>query len=162
MPPWILMCPPDHYGIEYEINPWMSRSRASDRATAVAQWNGLKTLIERAGARVSDIGAAVQQFVEAQGFSVVREFVGHGIGTALHEEPQIPNYGTPGRGPRLAAGMVLAIEPMVTLGSHRVHTLSDEWTVVTDDGSRASHWEHTVAITETGPWVLTALDDVRL
>ena len=90
--------------------------------------------IVRVGARVSDIGAAVQKFVEAQGFSVVREFVGHGIGTALHEEPQIPNYGTPGRGPRLAEGMVLAIEPMVNAGKPAVKVLADGWTAVTKDG----------------------------
>ena len=89
----------------------------------------------RVGARVSDIGAAVQSFVEAQGFSVVREFVGHGIGTALHEEPQIPNYGVPGRGPRLAEGMVLAIEPMVNAGKPAVKVLADGWTAVTKDRS---------------------------
>ena len=110
----------------------------------------------RAGARVSDIGAVVQSFVEAQGFSVVREFVGHGIGTALHEEPQIPNYGTPGRGPRLAEGMVLAIEPMVNAGKAAVKVLADGWTAVTRDGSLSAHFEHTVAVTADGPWILTA------
>ena len=109
----------------------------------------------RAGARVSDIGAAVQTFVEAQGFSVVREFVGHGIGTALHEEPQIPNYGTAGRGPRLAAGMVLAIEPMVNVGKAAVKVLADGWTAVTKDRSLSAHFEHTVVVTESGCRVLT-------
>lgn len=109
----------------------------------------------RAGARVSDIGAAVQTFVEAQGFSVVREFVGHGIGTALHEEPQIPNYGTAGRGPRLAAGMVLAIEPMVNAGKAAVKVLADGWTAVTKDRSLSAHFEHTVVVTESGCRVLT-------
>src|SRR5262245_54791081 len=110
----------------------------------------------RVGARVSDTGAAVQSFVESQGFSVVREFVGHGIGTALHEEPQIPNYGTPGRGPRLAEGMVIAIEPMVNAGKPAVKVLADGWTAVTRDGSLSAHFEHTVAVTADGPRVLTA------
>ena len=101
----------------------------------------------RTGARVSDIGAAVQQHVEANGFSVVREFVGHGIGAKLHEEPQIPNYGAPGRGPRLAEGMVLAIEPMVNVGKPAVKVLGDGWTAVTKDGSLSAHFEHTVVVT---------------
>ncbi|MBM3781209.1 MAG: type I methionyl aminopeptidase [Acidobacteria bacterium] len=107
------------------------------------------------GNRVQDIGAAVQQHVEAQGFSVVREFVGHGIGTALHEEPQIPNYGTPGRGARLAEGMVLAIEPMVNAGKPAVKVLSDGWTAVTKDGSLSAHFEHTVVVTAEGCRILT-------
>ena len=106
--------------------------------------------VVRAGARVHDIGAAVQQHVEAHGYSVVREFVGHGIGTSLHEEPQIPNYGTPGRGARLAEGMVLAIEPMVNAGKAAVKVLSDGWTAVTKDGSLSAHFEHTVAVTDDG------------
>ena len=109
----------------------------------------------RAGARVSDIGAAVQSFVEAQGFSVVREFVGHGIGTALHEEPQIPNYGTAGRGPRLAEGMVLAIEPMVNAGKAAVKVLADGWTAVTKDKGLSAHFEHTVVVTSHGCRILT-------
>ena len=107
------------------------------------------------GNRVQDIGAAVQQHVEAQGFSVVREFVGHGIGTALHEEPQIPNYGTPGRGARLAEGMVLAIEPMVNAGKPAVKVLSDGWTAVTKDGSLSAHFEHTVVVAPEGCRILT-------
>jgi methionyl aminopeptidase len=107
------------------------------------------------GARVSDIGAAVQAHVEAHGFSVVREFVGHGIGTKLHEEPQIPNYGPAGRGPRLAEGMVLAIEPMVNLGKPAVKVLADGWTAVTKDGSLSAHFEHTVVVTSTGCRILT-------
>ena len=110
----------------------------------------------RSGARVSDIGAAVQAHVEAAGFSVVREFVGHGIGTSLHEEPQIPNYGTPGRGSRLAEGMVLAIEPMVNAGKAAVKVLADGWTAVTRDKRLSAHFEHTVAITSGDPWILTA------
>ncbi len=114
--------------------------------------------VVRAGARLSDIGAAVQRHVEANGFSVVREFVGHGIGSTLHEEPQIPNYGSPGRGPRLAEGMVLAIEPMVNLGLAGVKVLSDGWTAVTKDGSLSAHFEHTVAVTADGCRVLTRAD----
>jgi len=110
----------------------------------------------RPGARVSDIGHAVQEHVEAHGFSVVREFVGHGIGQRMHEEPQVPNYGEPGRGPRLAEGMVLAIEPMVNAGKAAVKVLSDGWTAVTKDTSLSAHFEHTVAITAGEPWILTA------
>jgi methionyl aminopeptidase len=109
----------------------------------------------RVGGRLSDIGHAVQQWVEAHGFSIVREFVGHGIGEALHEEPQIPNYGPAGRGPRLEAGMVLAIEPMVAMGRPETKVLKDRWTAVTRDGSLAAHFEHTVAVTADGPLVLT-------
>jgi methionyl aminopeptidase len=110
----------------------------------------------RPGGRVSDIGHAVQQHVEAHGFSVVREFVGHGIGASLHEEPQIANYGEAGRGPRLAEGMTLAIEPMVNMGRPGVKMLADGWTAVTRDGSLSAHFEHTVAVTGDGPLVLTA------
>jgi methionyl aminopeptidase len=110
----------------------------------------------RPGGRISDIGHAVQAHVEANGFSVVREFVGHGIGQRMHEEPQVPNYGEPGRGPRLAEGMVLAIEPMVNAGKPAVKVLGDGWTAVTRDGSLSAHFEHTVAITANGPWILTA------
>ena len=107
------------------------------------------------GGRISDIGHAIQQHVESQGFSVVREFVGHGIGASLHEEPQIANYGEPGRGPRLAEGMTLAIEPMVNMGKAAVRVLADGWTAVTRDGSLSAHFEHTVAVTKDGPLVLT-------
>jgi methionyl aminopeptidase len=109
----------------------------------------------RIGARISDIGHAIQKHVEANGFSVVREFVGHGIGAALHEEPQIANYGEPGRGPRLAEGMTLAIEPMVNMGKASVKVLADGWTAVTRDGSLSAHFEHTVAVTKNGPLVMT-------
>ena len=110
----------------------------------------------RPGGRISDIGHAVQAHVEAYGFSVVREFVGHGIGQRMHEEPQVPNYGEPGRGPRLTEGMVLAIEPMVNAGKPAVKVLGDGWTAVTRDGSLSAHFEHTVAVTADGPWILTA------
>lgn len=108
------------------------------------------------GNHLYDIGAAVQAVAEGQGFGVVREYVGHGIGRAMHEEPNVPNYGTAGTGPRLEAGMVLAIEPMINAGDHSVDALSDGWTVVTRDGSLSAHFEHTVAITEDGPLILTA------
>src|SRR5438552_11862080 len=110
----------------------------------------------RPGGRVSDLGHAVQEHVEAYGFSVVREFVGHGIGQKMHEEPQVPNYGEPGRGPRLAEGMVLAIEPMVNAGRPAVKVLADGRTAVTRDRSLSAHFEHTVAVTADGPWILTA------
>jgi methionyl aminopeptidase len=110
----------------------------------------------RLGNHVGDIGHAVQQVAEKAGYGVVRELVGHGIGTRFHEEPQVPNYGAPRRGPRLLEGMTLAIEPMITLGSPATRTLSDKWTVVTADGSLAAHFEHTVAITSDGPRILTA------
>jgi methionyl aminopeptidase len=117
----------------------------------------------RPGARVSDIGAAVQQHVEAQGYSVVREFVGHGIGTSLHEEPQVANYGPAGRGPRLSEGMVLAIEPMVNAGQPEVRILPDRWTAVTRDRSLSAHFEHTVVVTRDGAEILTLLpgDEAR-
>lgn len=105
--------------------------------------------------RLSDISHAVQDYVENNGFSVVRDYVGHGIGRKMHEEPQVPNFGMPGRGPRLKAGMALAIEPMVNMGTYEVKTLEDNWTVVTKDRKPSAHFEHTIAITEKGPWVLT-------
>jgi len=109
----------------------------------------------RIGNTVGDVGAAVQKLVEANGFSVVREFVGHGIGTKLHEEPQVPNYGTAGSGPKLRDGMVLAIEPMVNVGGHETRVLADNWTAVTKDGTHSAHFEHTVAVTKDGPVILT-------
>ncbi len=109
----------------------------------------------RAGNRLGDISAAVQSRVEAAGFSVVRDFVGHGIGKNLHEEPQVPNYGVSGRGVELKSGMVLAIEPMVNAGTYKVRVLSDGWTVVTEDGQLSAHFEHTVAITNEGPVILS-------
>jgi methionyl aminopeptidase len=107
------------------------------------------------GNRLGDIGAAVEGIAEQNGFTVVREYVGHGIGTAMHEEPQIPNYGPPGRGLKLKEGMVLAIEPMVNAGSAETQVLDDGWTVVTRDHRRSAHFEHTIAVTEHGPEVLT-------
>jgi len=108
------------------------------------------------GNHLGDIGCAVQQIVEAAGFSVVRDLVGHGIGAGFHEEPQVPNYGKPKRGIRLVPGLTLAIEPMVNVGKPGIRTMPDKWTVVTVDGTRSAHFEHTVAITDDGPRVLTA------
>ncbi|GIM46141.1 hypothetical protein DNHGIG_16900 [Collibacillus ludicampi] len=111
----------------------------------------------RVGNRLSDIGHAIQTYVEGAGFSVVRDYVGHGIGQQMHEDPQVPNYGPVGRGPKLKPGMTLAIEPMVNVGTYHCRTLADNWTVVTADGSLCAHFEHTVAITEDGPEILTRL-----
>ena len=109
----------------------------------------------RVGQTLGDIGAAVQEMCEAEGFGVVRDFVGHGIGKSMHEDPQVPNYGKRGKGTKLRAGMVLAIEPMINAGTHEVKVLADGWTAVTVDGKKSAHFEHTVAVTENGPLVLT-------
>jgi methionyl aminopeptidase len=111
----------------------------------------------RAGNRIGDLGHAVQSHVEPKGFSVVRDFVGHGIGKKLHEPPQIPNFGQPGTGMKLRPGMVLAIEPMINTGTHKVEVLDDDWTAVTLDGKLSAHWEHTILVTEDGPEVLTRI-----
>lgn len=107
--------------------------------------------------RISDISHSIQEFVENNGYSVVRDYVGHGIGKNMHEEPQIPNFGKPGRGPRMHEGVTLAIEPMVNMGTYHVETLEDDWTVVTKDRKPSAHFEHTVAVTEDGPEILTKL-----
>ena len=112
----------------------------------------------RVGCRLSDIGHAVQEKAESEGFSVIRDFVGHGVGRQLHEDPQVPNYGRAGRGPRLAAGMVLAIEPMIAVGSYETETLLNNWTAVTIDGKYSAHYENSVAITESGPEILTLVE----
>jgi methionyl aminopeptidase len=135
------------------VGPVSEEAAALLRVTEESLYRAIEQV--RPGARVSDIGHAVQTHVEAHGFSIVREFVGHGIGRAMHEEPQIPNYGEPGRGQRLAPGMVLAIEPMVNAGRAAVKVLSDGWTAVTRDRSLSAHFEHTVAVTAGEPWVLT-------
>jgi len=121
-------------------------------------FEGLKMV--RQGNRVSDIGHAVQAYVESNGFSVVRDFVGHGVGANLHEEPSVPNYGNPGRGPRLVKGMTLAIEPMVCEGSYEVSVLKDKWTTVTRDGKLAAHYENTVLITDGEPEILTVTGEL--
>ena len=112
----------------------------------------------RQGCRVSDIGSAVQAYVESNGFSVVRDFIGHGVGANLHESPEVPNFGRPGRGPRLIKGMTLAIEPMVNMGDFKVRVLSDGWTTVTADGSLSAHYENTVLITDGEPEILTVTE----
>ena len=117
-------------------------------------WEGIK--YARAGQRVSDISHAVQQYVESHGFSVVRDFVGHGVGTKLHEPPEVPNFGPAGHGPRLQPGMTIAVEPMVCQGGWRVRVLEDKWTTVTTDGSLAAHYENTILITDGDPEILTA------
>lgn len=123
------------------------------RVTEEALYLGIRNAVE--GNRLHDISAAIQRNVEQNGFSVVRLFVGHGIGRELHEEPQIPNYGVPGQGPRLKSGMTLAIEPMVNAGSHDVRILDDGWTAVTVDGKKSAHFEHTVVVTPDEPIILT-------
>jgi methionyl aminopeptidase len=126
-------------------------------ACEAALWRGIAQAVP--GHRLSDISHAVEEAVRASGeYGLIREYTGHGIGTAMHMEPAVPNYGPPGHGPRLRAGMALAIEPMITRGGERTAELSDGWTVITMDGSRAAHFEHTVAITPDGPWVLTAAE----
>ncbi|HET6579511.1 MAG TPA: type I methionyl aminopeptidase [Gemmatimonadales bacterium] len=134
-----------------EISPEVERLLAVTQeclAAGIAQ--------ARVGNHVGDIGHAVQQVAEGAGYGVVRELVGHGIGTRFHEEPQVPNYGSPKRGPRLLEGMTLAIEPMITIGDPTTRTLADKWTVVTVDGSLSAHFEHTVAVTAGDPRILTA------
>ncbi len=122
-------------------------------ATRESLYEGIRRAV--AGGRIGDIGAAVQKYVEVRGYSVVRQFVGHGVGTNLHEDPSVPNFGTPGRGPRLLPGMTIAIEPMINAGTHEVKVLRDGWTTVTADGKLSAHFEHTIAITPDGPVILT-------
>lgn len=122
-------------------------------ATRESLYEGIRAA--KAGNRVGDIGAAVQRYVEMRGYSVVRQFVGHGVGTHLHEDPSVPNFGTPGRGTKLLPGMTLAIEPMVNAGTHEVRILGDGWTTVTQDGRLSAHFEHTIAITPDGPVIMT-------
>lgn len=133
-----------------EIKPQLQRLL---QVTEESLYKGIEAA--RLGNTVGDVGAAVQEWVEAAGFSVVREFVGHGIGTRLHEDPQVPNYGSHGHGPRLREGMVLAIEPMVNAGQAGARLLEDKWTAVTEDGSYSAHFEHCVAVTSDGPVILT-------
>ncbi|MDP8970348.1 MAG: type I methionyl aminopeptidase [Actinomycetota bacterium] len=125
--------------------------------TRAALWCGL--LKATAGNRLTDISAAVEAQAIPHGYGVVKEYVGHGIGRSLHEDPHVPNYGRPGRGPKLVPGLVLAVEPMFNLGTADTRVLDDGWTVVTADAALSAHWEHTVAVTEDGPWVLTARSD---
>ena len=129
--------------------------------TEGALWAGLAKAV--VGGRLSDIGHAIESHVRDAGdYGIVEEYVGHGIGTSMHMDPSVPNYGAPGHGPELVAGMALAIEPMVNLGSHHTQVLDDDWTVTTVDGKWSAHFEHTVAITDDGPWVLTSHDADQL
>ncbi len=130
-----------------------SQAQALLDATRESLYEGIAKAI--AGNRIGDISATVQQYVEMRGYSVVRQFVGHGVGTNLHEDPSVPNFGTPGRGPRLLPGMTLAIEPMVNMGVPDVKVLKDGWTTVTQDGKLSAHFEHTIAVTKDGPVILT-------
>ena len=148
----------DFYGdaaITVPVGQVDDMSRDLIQATEEALYRGIAHAV--AGNRLSDISHAIQSHVEAKGFSVVREFVGHGIGRSLHESPQIPNYGSPGLGVKLKPGMVLAIEPMINQGEYGVEILGDGWTAVTKDRSRSAHFEHSIAITENGPEILSEL-----
>ncbi len=143
--------------ITIEVGEKISEQSTLSSVTKESMWAGLAQAVE--GNFLSDISHAVETVIRTNGnYGILEDYTGHGIGSKMHMSPSIPNFGAPGQGPKLVVGMALAIEPMVTLGSKYVHTLGDNWTVVTDDGSRASHWEHTVAITHDGPWVLTAHD----
>jgi methionyl aminopeptidase len=143
--------------VTIEIGTKIAAQSKLSAVTRESMWAGLAKCV--AGNHLTDIGHAIETSIRAEGdYGILEEYTGHGIGTKMHMDPSVPNYGRPGFGPELQVGMALAIEPMVTMGGKHVHTLADNWTVVTDDGSRASHWEHTVAITEDGPWVLTAHD----
>jgi methionyl aminopeptidase len=127
------------------------------RVTEEGMWRGFAAA--RLGGRVTDISHAVESYVRSQGdYGIIEEYVGHGIGTAMHQPPNVPNYGRPGRGPKLVEGLALAVEPMVVVGHHATHVLADDWTVKTDDGSLAAHFEHTFTLTPQGAWVLTAID----
>ncbi len=132
------------------------QARALMNATRESLYEGFNAA--KAGARIGDVGSAVQRYVEARGYSVVRDFVGHGVGAKMHEDPSVPNYGTPGRGVRLLPGMTFTIEPMVNQGVKEVKTLEDGWTTVTADGKLSAHFEHSIAITPDGPVILTLPD----
>ncbi|MDA8087926.1 MAG: type I methionyl aminopeptidase [Nitrospiraceae bacterium] len=141
--------------VTYAVGGVSPAARTLMRTTEEALWLGIAQAVE--GNRVSDIAHAIQKHAEGRGFSIVRSFVGHGIGRSLHEEPQVPNFGPPGKGPRLLKGMALAIEPMVNAGGWQVKILDDGWTAVTADGSLSAHYEHTIVVTGAEPLVLTKL-----
>ncbi|PNS00914.1 methionine aminopeptidase [Petrotoga mexicana DSM 14811] len=139
----------------YIIGQVSEREKELVEATKESLYMGIKKAV--VGNTISDIGHEVQTYIESKGFSVIREYVGHGVGRKLHEDPQIPNYGRRGRGPKIRKNMTLAIEPMVSMGSYEVDILEDGWTAVTRDRSKAAHFEHTIAVTENGPEILTQL-----
>jgi methionyl aminopeptidase len=146
----------DYYGDAAQTLPVGEISAEAENLLQITEESLYKGIEQvKVGNRISDISAAVQEHVEAAGYSVVRKFVGHGVGQKMHEDPQVPNFGSPGRGPRLKEGMVLAIEPMVNIGTYEVETLDDGWTVVTKDRELSAHFEHSVAITESGPDILS-------
>ncbi|MGH8967817.1 MAG: type I methionyl aminopeptidase, partial [Actinomycetes bacterium] len=127
------------------------------RVTEEAMWRGIAAA--SLGGRVTDISHGVESYVRGQGdFGILEDYVGHGIGSAMHQPPNVPNYGRPGKGPKLVEGLALAVEPMVVIGDKATRVLEDEWTVVTEDGSRSAHFEHTFTLTRQGTWILTALD----
>lgn len=146
--------------VTYPVGDVSPRARKLIATAEEAFYKGAEQIKE--GNRISDISFAIQTYVESQGFSVIRSFVGHGIGSSLHEEPQVPNFGLSGRGPKIKKGLVLAIEPMIALGDWEVEILSDKWTAVTKDRGLSAHFEHTVAFTQKGIEILSSLDDERI
>jgi len=151
-----------YYGdaaVTYPVGEITPKAKKLIEAAEETFFKGVEQM--KPGKRLSDISYAIQSYVESQGFSVIRAFVGHGIGLSLHEEPQVPNFGLPGRGPKLKSGMVLAIEPMIAMGDWDVEILDDNWTAITRDRSLSAHYEHTVAITEKGPEILSLSDEKK-
>lgn len=149
-----------YYGdaaVTYPVGEIRPEARKLVEAVKQAFYKGIDQMKE--GQRISDISFAIQGYVESKGFSVIRTFVGHGIGLSLHEEPQVPNFGQPGRGPKIKQGLVLAIEPMIAIGDWQVEILKDDWTAVTKDRSLSAHFEHSVALTENGVEILSTLDE---
>jgi len=145
--------------VTYPVGPISPKAQELIETAEGAFYKGLKQIKE--GKRISDISHAIQSYVESRGFSVIRSFVGHGIGLSLHEEPQVPNFGLPGRGPKIKKGLVLALEPMIAMGDWRVEILTDNWTAVTQDRSLSAHYEHTVAFTQNGAEILSLLDEEK-
>lgn len=151
-----------YYGdaaVTYPVGEITPKAKKLIKAAEETFYKGMEQM--KPGKRISDISFAIQSHVESQGFSVIRAFVGHGIGLSLHEEPQVPNFGSPGRGPKLKSGMVLAIEPMIAMGDWDVEILDDNWTAITRDRSLSAHYEHTVAITQKGPEILSLSDEEK-
>jgi len=151
-----------YYGdaaVTYPVGEITPKVKKLIKAAEETFYKGMEQM--KPGKRISDISFAIQSHVESQGFSVIRAFVGHGIGLSLHEEPQVPNFGPPGRGPKLKSGMVLAIEPMIAMGDWNVEILDDNWTAITRDRSLSAHYEHTVAITQKGPEILSLSDEEK-